>query len=282
MGMIPAITSNAQGARQVETRPVLEMLRRFGAIDEEAPPGAKKNTVPPVSITRDEGEDFYRNLAKAEKLSVATGKEVSESRAFLDDYLRNPQKYYPATGAIEQARAALVLFRIDPASEIAKSTLAELMDFVRESDDSTPDYLGIARGLENLGPNAEPLYPALLLDALTDHEVENRQIAIRALSKIIPSRPTLTANLKRIQVGNWDIHALIANISPSDHELRSEIALALRHPYPSIRERAILVVGVIRSPDTMFLSELERLKRDPDARIRKKASETWENIRNGK
>jgi ankyrin repeat protein len=46
----PAITSNAMG--HVDTSAVVEMLKRFGAIDEEAPPGAKNSTVSPGSIAR--------------------------------------------------------------------------------------------------------------------------------------------------------------------------------------------------------------------------------------
>lgn len=268
----PATTSNAQRTGPVDTSAVVAVLRSYGAFDQDAPPAATDNA---VSL-----EEFYRKLEKAEQLPTAVGNanEVSEARAFLDAYLRDPEKYGLGPGAIEQARAALALFRIDPNSEIAKSRLAELMDFIRESDDSKPDYLGIARGLASLGPKAEALYPALLLDALTDYEPENRRIAIRSLSKIIPSRKSLIASLKRIQVTNWDVDPLIANISPAEQELRAEIALALRHPYPSIRERAISVVGAIGSPDKIMLSALESLKSDPDARVRKKAVEAWRGI----
>ena len=270
----PAFTSNAERTGPVDTRAVVEVLRRFGATNQDAPPVVKDSA---VSL-----EEFYRRLDSSERVSGADTKEVSEAVAFLDNYLRNPERYGPGPGAIEQARAALVLFRIKPDSEIAKSKLAELMDFVRESDDSVPDYLGIARGLKKLGAKAEPLYPALLLDALTDREAENRRIAIDALASILPSRQNLIANLKRIQVNDWDIEALIGNISPSDYELRSELALALRHPYPSIRERAISVVGVIRSPDKTMLSELESLKRDADPHVRKSAVKTWERVHNTK
>jgi ankyrin repeat protein/HEAT repeat protein len=270
----PAMTSHERGAGPVDTRGVVDVLRRFGALDASAPPVVTHRDVSP--------EAFYRRLDESEQLSRAKTSEVSEAVAFLDEYLRNPERYDPGTGAIERARAALVLFRMQPESEIARSTLAELMDFVRASDDSGPDYLGIARGLEALGSQAEPLYPALFLDALTDYEVANRGIAIDALSKIIPARGNLVASLRRIQVEDWDISALIANIYPADHELRSEVALALRHPYPSIRTRAISVVSVIPSPDTAMLAEVEKLTRDPDARVRKKALEALDTIRDAR
>ena len=266
----PALTSNAQRTGPVETSAVVEVLRRFGAIDQDAPPAVQDSVVSP--------EEFNQKLGQAERYAGSSTKEGSEAVAFLDDYLRTPAKYGHAYGAIERARAALVLFRIEPDSETAKSTLAELMGFVRESDDSEPDYLGIARGLEKLGPRARPLYPALLLDALTDHEAANRHIAINALSKVIPTRQGLISNLKRIQVGNWEINALIARISSSDLELRSEIATACRDPYPSIRGRAILVISMIPGPDKVMLSELEKLKSDPEAHVRKKAVETWESL----
>lgn len=236
--------------------------------------------VPLVSIAQGEHKESNRRLEQLEKLSFANTKEVSDAAVFLDEYLRNPEKYVP--GPEQVARAALLLVRIDPGSEIAKLKLADLMDFVRESDDSAPDYLGIARALAKMGPKATPLYPALMLDALTDYEAANRKIAINALSRIMPSRPGLIATLRRIQVRNWEINVLIANITPADRELRAEIALALRHPYPSLRERALTVISVIRSPDKIMLAELEALKSDPDAKVRKKALETWESIRNAR
>jgi HEAT repeat protein len=129
-----------------------------------------------------------------------------------------------------------------------------------------------------MGAKAAPLYPALLFDALTDQEPANRKIAIGALSTITPSRQTLIASLKRIQVSDWQTNKLIGNIAQSDRELRSEVALALRHLSPSIRERAISVIGVIPGPDPIMLSELENLTKDADEQVRQKAIETWDSL----
>jgi ankyrin repeat protein len=275
----PAVTASAQRTGLVDTSAVVEVLKRFGGTDLGVRPGvtdSDRDVQPVVKDNVASPDDFYRKLDACERFSGGDAKEAGEVVEFLDRYLKDPERYAPDAGAVEQARAALVLFRMKPDSAVAKSRLTELMDFVRESDDSVPDYLGIARGLKKLGAKAEPLYPALLLDAVTDIEVENRKLAIDALASIVPSRQSLIASLKRVQVDNWETEKLIANISPSEGELRSELTRALRHPDPVIRARAVSVVSVIRSPDATMLSYLERLQWDSDAHVRERALKACE------
>jgi len=259
-----------------DTTAVVEVLRRFGGTDEGFRPAVKEDARPVVKDNVASLDDFYRKLDASERFASGDAKETSEVVEFLDNYLRNGERDRPDVGINYQARAALVLFRLKPDSAVARSTLTELMDFVRESDDSVPDYLGIARGLKQLGAKAEPLYPALMLDALTDYEVENRRLAIDALESIVPSRQSLIASLKRVQVDNWETEKLIGNISASEDELRSELTRALTHREPMIRARAVSVVCGIPNPDAIMLSELERLRGDPDARVRERAAKACE------
>lgn len=106
---------------------------------------------------------------------------------FLRGYLADPREF---PGAIERARAALALFRIDPQSALAGKTLAELLKFIRESDDATPDYLGILRGLEEMGERARPICrsfsPASLPESHPD--VERARALFEKLCRLPPAR----------------------------------------------------------------------------------------------
>jgi hypothetical protein len=184
-------------------------------------------------------------------------------------------------GAEERARAALQLFQIDQESEIAKSTLMELMSFVRESDDTRPDYLGIADGLKRMGTKAASLYQALVFDALTDYQRANRRIAVDALAAVVPDQGQLIQSLRRTDVKGWQVQAVVQKISRSDRELRAEVLRALSSPYPDLRQRAALVSGLMRSPSNEMKQRLVDLEADSDPRVREQASQALTALRAG-
>ena len=108
-------------------------------------------------------DSFYKHLSAAEVESKTAKPAPKETIKFLQEYLANPKEF---PGAIERARAALSLFRIDPESKLAQKNLVELMSFVRESDDARPDYLGIFKGLEQMGQRARPICRSFNIDTL--------------------------------------------------------------------------------------------------------------------
>ena len=108
-------------------------------------------------------DSFYKDLNAAEEESKGAKPASKETIEFLQEYLANPKEF---PGPIERSRAALSLFRIDPESKLAQKNLVELMSFIRESDDARPDYLGIFKGLEEMGQRAHPICDAFNIDTL--------------------------------------------------------------------------------------------------------------------
>ena len=108
-------------------------------------------------------DTFYKDLKAAEAESKTAKPASKETIGFLREYLADPKEF---PGALERARAALTLFRIDQESKLAQKNLVELMSFIRESDDARPDYLGIFKGLEEMGQRAHPICRSWNIDTL--------------------------------------------------------------------------------------------------------------------
>ena len=123
---------------------------------------------------------FYKDLDAAEAASKTAKPASKETIKFLQEYLTNPEEF---PGAIERARAALSLFRIDPESRLAQKNLVELMSFIRESDDARPDYLGIFNGLEEMGQRAYPICRAFRIDTLNRWHPDRKR-AVRLFPKL--------------------------------------------------------------------------------------------------
>jgi hypothetical protein len=114
---------------------------------------------------------------------------------------------------------------------------------------------------------------------LTDYEAANRKIAVEALSAILPDRKDLLASLRRTEVSAWNPQSVVRKISAADRDLRAEILRGLESSYPEIRQRAARVGHFLPEPGKEILSQLVRLKDDPDPRVRLEALEPLMTVR---